>query len=257
MKGKLATFIGVLLCMFATGNQDAVSLFPFICFWKVLLHQFPLYLFSWSSLLFSHHFLRYVISYKSWCCLSFRFLLCAIFIFLSPVVELCLWDNWPCPISFRSSLLAIFLLFSVEELCLWDTWPCPVSFLSSLLAISLLSSVVEFFLWDTWPCAVSFPSSLCDIFMLFSVEEPCLWDTWPCAVSFPSSLLIISLLSSVVEFFLWDTWPCAVSFPSSLCDIFMLFSVEEPCLLDLCCFSSIFSVQYFCVVFGFWSLPVG
>ena len=105
---------------------------------------------------FSHQFLTYVIFHKSCCYLSFCFLLCAISIFLCPVVESCLWYTWPCAVCFRSSVSDSILFFSVVELCLWYTWPCAVSFRSSLSDTFLLLSVVEPFLWDTWPCALFF-----------------------------------------------------------------------------------------------------
>ena len=201
-------------------------------------------------------------SYKSWCYLSFCFLLCAISIFLSRVVGACqiiglvlflldllcgiyfyvVFSCWTLPVRYLAlcffvfNLLfsAMFLLSSVVEPCPCYTRPFAVSFRSSVSDTILLSSVVDPCMWDTWPCALSFWSSLCDMFVWSSAVEPCLWDgSSPCAVSFWSSLCDTFVWYFVVEVCLWDRcWRIIISFRSSSCEIFLLSSVVEPFLWD-------------------------
>ena len=127
------------------------------------------------------------------------------------------------------------MLFSVEEPCLWDTWPCAVSFPSSLLVICLLFSVVEPSPWDTRPFGEFF-----SIFSagLISVVFGC--GTLPvrylalCCFFSIFSLGNLSFVFGCGTFALRLSWPCAFSFPSSMCDIFVWSSVVEVCLRDNC-----------------------
>ena len=200
---------------------------------------------------FFHHFLRYLISYKSWCQHPFLFLLCPISIFLSSVVEPFPWDTRPCAVSFRSSLFAIFLLSSVVELCLWDTWPCDV--FCSIFSVRYLSVVfscgtLSVGYWSLW-----------FLFSIFSVRYLC--------VVFGCSSLAVTYILTLYAFFsvffmqhlsvVLGCWTLPVGCFRNFCGFFLLFYLtflmSWECVSFLLLFDIVFliSSKFLCCILLF------